>query len=171
MAEPQAFKIPPPPPSGPILLPFVDDILSFDKSRLSGLRERRRMAGHVSAAEEASKQRPRQGDELGYEILLQRIRARQVVPFIGAGMSMPLLPSWWQVLEKVAENIGLDLSNCKESAPVITEMLREKIVAEKQRRIRSAHVSKATSDAGNKERPDFGRYAQQQISDCSCLLY
>lgn len=138
--------------SGP--LPFVGDLKGFDKAKLSGavkfpssiLKGPKRFPvspaeARPTAAEEASKQRPRDGDELGYEMLLQRIRSRRVVPFVGAGNSMPLLPSWWQVLNRVAENLGLDLTVCDESAPVVTEMLREKIISNKQkagRKVRAA---------------------------------
>ena len=146
-------------------LPFAGDISSFNKKMLTGPAKHKnpKGLGHLkgpkrfsvtelqpTAAEVASQQRTKPCDELGYDMLLQRIRSRRVVPFVGAGLSMPLLPSWWDVLKKVGENLDMDLSESKESAPVITEMLREKVLRKKQAAAKKCRSAAAASSGTGK---------------------
>lgn len=42
-----------------------------------------------------------------YFVMAKRTRNRYVIPFIGAGASCPLLPSWWGILKEIWMQAGI----------------------------------------------------------------
>ncbi|XP_065192529.1 uncharacterized protein LOC135823611 [Sycon ciliatum] len=128
----------------PRSLPFAVDVQGFDQTRLKKqkpprvrskprvrrmARARRHDPNKETTADIAGKQAPNAADQLAYEMLVQRVRAHRVIPFIGAGMSMPSLPSWYTLLKEVGENLGITLDpSAPGFAPMVaTERLRDEV--------------------------------------------
>lgn len=149
-------------------LPFLGDVKDFDKSKLGAssaipVKPLKARVYEKPAAnkwgvvngprlvDECNAQLPRESDIPGWSLLLERARSRLVVPFVGAGMSCPLLPGWLALLERVAERLNCPVaarcSKCGqpgEKLPILTEVLREKL---EERHRRSSTFSKKR-DAG-----------------------
>ena len=69
---------------------------------------------------------PRRDDVADWEMLLERVRGRTVVPFVGAGLSCSVLPLWDKLVDRVLER--LEMPTMKgERLPVKTEFIREEL--------------------------------------------
>eukprot|EP00117_Sycon_ciliatum_P048255 scpid28945/ scgid1940/ len=159
----------------PRSLPFAVDVQGFDQTRLKkqkparvrGKPRLRRMArarrhdpNKETTADIAGKQAPNAADQLAYEMLVQRVRAHRVIPFIGAGMSMPSLPSWYTLLKEVGENLGITLDpSAPGFAPMVaTERLRDEVHKRNARIAREAAAappppsSQSSSSSGGSAR-------------------
>lgn len=109
-----------------------------------------------SLAKVARSCQPRASDQKGWSLLLERTRARSVVPFVGAGMSCPLLPGWMGLLKKVADRLNCPVAgsctecgNPGEQLPVLTEILRERLETRWHRSVRAArHMTSSLSSDG-----------------------
>lgn len=66
-----------------------------------------------------------------WSLLLHRTRARQVMPFVGAGLSAPTFPSWLALLSKVYDDDAGGFAElkarCNDDLPVATEIMRESL--------------------------------------------
>ena len=115
-------------------------------------------------------QQPRTSDIAGWSLLLERTRARRVVPFVGAGLSCPLLPGWQSLLQQVAERLdctgGKSCPSChqpSEALPIFTEMLREKLETRYQRTV-GGRAAKKEEDGVKSKKPLLARYLEAQGS-------
>ena len=61
-----------------------------------------------------------------WEMLLERVRARTVVPFLGAGLSVNTLPLWGPLIEDLSRSVGLQ-DDTNLSNDVKTEAIRAKL--------------------------------------------
>ena len=57
-------------------------------------------------------------------MLVQRVRRRTVIPFVGAGLSCGFFPMWERLIEELMEKLGLPQMK-GEKMPVKTEVIRD----------------------------------------------
>jgi hypothetical protein len=84
------------------------------------------MSGNVvtKARPKFASVQPRESDMAEWEMLVQRVRGRTVIPFVGAGLSCGLLPMWDGLVEQLLEKLGLPQMK-GEKMPVKTEVIRD----------------------------------------------
>jgi hypothetical protein len=57
------------------------------------------------ASDQLEQDETTEDERTNYKVLMERVRARTVVPFLGAGLSADLLPVWSTLIESVAETV------------------------------------------------------------------
>ncbi|XP_062508684.1 uncharacterized protein LOC134184929 [Corticium candelabrum] len=67
---------------------------------------------------------PRKCDLTEWDMLVQRVRRRTVIPFVGAGLSCGFFPMWERLIEELMEKLGLPQMK-GEKMPVKTEVIRD----------------------------------------------
>ena len=99
-----------------------------DTSRIKdSMHVRLRTSGNVSTKDRLklfTNVQPRESDMAEWEMLVQRVRGRTVIPFVGAGLSCGLLPMWDRLIEQLLEKLGLPQMK-GEKMPVKTEVIRD----------------------------------------------